>query len=444
VYFDLAAWSIRTFGISQVSTRLVSVAGVLLLAAAGGLAAVWLAGGLNRGLAAAGFLLIAPELNAGNVAATMHPVGVALEIVALAGVAAVARWPASWWPGLLAGSGLAGAALTTPRAYPCVLAFVLAGVLWRQWAPGLRRSWTVAVTLAGVAVVSWAIASGGLAGWVDLIWTVFSSEDRDVALLPTAARNWAPSGGMLVTAVAGVIGTLVAARALATPAGARLAEAPVLGFALLWMWITGVASLVSMSYVSASRIYWAVPVLAVALAVPYERLGRARVAAWLAAGLLVADVGVTGVRWARIAATWESRDPARIEAFVREHIPPGSAVIGPEAQYLVAVEKAGSRYFHWRESSHADWARWAPVDPPEREVLPVWRGRYLIWPTREELPGEYACAAGRPLGQFVPASTSLHALGPLGVTDDRGFLPSRIYALSPSCPEGYDPTGARR
>jgi len=156
---------------------------------------------------------------------------------------------------------------------------------------------------------------------------------------------------------------------------------------------------------------------------------------------------LAGVWYARVAATWQARDPDSLYAFVTRHVPATSAVAGPRAPYFFAVERSGARYRSVSPESWADWARWMPDVEPEalaeaRRVPITSTGeRFLIWRADDEVPAEYACATTHQVAVFEPAPTHLELLGWLGArTWDTGYPKSVLYRLPQGCPTGYDPT----
>jgi len=172
-----------------------------------------------------------------------------------------------------------------------------------------------------------------------------------------------------------------------------------------------------------------------------------RIALSVLALTLACDVGVLAVRYARVAGTWEARDPDAIEAFIAAHVPTGSTVIGPEEPYFFPVEQTGSRYRTISPRSWADWARWVPVIEPEATLvarhrhLPAPVKRFFIWETATPVPSAYGCALPHRVAVFEPSPTRLDRLGPFRRDAiDRGYPGSVLYELPPGCPSGYDPT----
>ena len=193
--------------------------------------------------------------------------------------------------------------------------------------------------------------------------------------------------------------------------------------------------------------YFDLPLFAVVVAAPWRFFpARYRLTAVALVLLLAAQASIFAARSALIAATWEARNPDLINEFVAAHVPPGSAVVGPEAPYFFPVERSGSRYRTISPRSWADWARWVPQIEPEALRVPRQfpieppRDRFFIWPVEDELPEEYACASLHVVATYIAPHGFQERLGPLVAFGDAGYPTTRLYHLPDGCPSGYDPT----
>ena len=454
VFFSIVTGAFRLYGFSMGSFRLVSLVSTVMIAIAGGVLARALSGERDRALWALALLLLTPELGVSATGGTMDPVGVAFEMAALATfVVGVARGARPAWYGLGAGVFLALAALTTPRTWLFIAAFMAgaAALLWTQ--RGRARATWIALAVAAatlvVTVAAWGThADANPIRWARYIGFIVTHEDTDVAILPAATRIWAMNWRYVITPAAAIAGALLAAPALAAPdqSGARVRDAAV--FAIVVGWITLVVTVCVINLTFSCSIYLAVPLFATVIALPrrYLRIGGGTLA--VAAGCLLAfDIAVKTLEYGRVASTWSARNPDRIAAFVRERVPPGSDVIGPEGVYFWAVETNGSRYLSIWPESWADWARWVPrVEPEAVGARPRRRpmaGRFLLWQSQYALPPEYACARDHVAGVFPAPPDDLDLPGTLEITADRGYRETVLYALDPQCPaSGYNPSGS--
>ena len=456
VFFELAALSFRLFGVSIWSFRIVSALGAVLLVSAGALLARQLSASADRWLWALTLLLLMPELWALSVG-TMHTMAVGFEILSLAVfVRGLVVERGGLWYGAGAGGLLTLAALTTPRTYPFIVAFIVASMLLpcmpRESRRRARQQSVAAITVLLIGISIWAtISHGDPIGWARYMTFILTHENVDVLVLPAATRVWLWSWSAPVTATFAVVGAGIAALTITR----RDADAPrdqlgIAAFALLTGWITLVVTMTVMNYIIGYRLYVIVPLFAVVLAMPYRKLkvGSRLLAAGVAA-LVMCDVGVSAIRYARIGATWAARNPAPVDEFFRTYVPPGSAVMGDQAPYFLAVERSGAWYWTVSATSEADWTRWVPTLEPDATTVArqveVARPstRFLVWPIDDDLPDGYGCARGRVVAVYVPAPNHLDLLGPLG-DRDVGYPESVLYQLPPDCPTGYDPSDSRR
>jgi hypothetical protein len=456
VFFDLAAWSFDAFGVSKWSFRLVSLGGALLLVVAGGVLGRQLSGSAGGWLWPLALLALTPEVGLHARTGSMDTLAIGLELTALAVfVRGLALERHARWHGAAAGLVLALAALTTPRTYPFIAAFTLAGVL--PFGLGLSRRQRVEQLLPALVVCAsivgvWAAgAHGNPLRWLRFVAYIARHEDTDVAILATATRNWSFSVANSITAAFTIAGAIPACWALSkrgvVPASSRDRAA---AFALLTTTGTLVACVVLMNLTFTLSTYCALPLFAVIAGLPrqYFAVGRPRLdrrlAACAVAALLVCDVTVAGVRAVRVASTWAARDTDSLEAFLQAHVPSAADVIGPFDAYFFAVEQAGAHFWVVSPQSWADWARWVPrIDPAGVGPLPRARAgssRFLIWQAERELPARYACARSHLIGTYTPAPTHWFANPILPQGADTGYWLTDLYQLPDDCPDGYDPT----
>jgi hypothetical protein len=461
VYFDFVAGLFDLFGFSLGISRLASVIGALVIAAATALLTASFGGDRSRWVAAASLVLLTPEIGVSATNGTMETLAVGLELMALAVfVHGLSTQRAATTHGVAAGVLLALAALTTPRTYPFVAAFAFTGSLLsvRSGAAArtMRAQVLASLIVLGVSLCGWAIhAHGGPVRWVRYVMFILSREDTDVAWLPTAVRYWAFSRSSVIVPAWAWSASVIAAVMLARD---RNAEPPVIApvirnaawFALLTSWVAGGLTFAGMNITFTLGIYFALPLLAVILALPWPNLGPSRLRIAVAVAiLLTGSLGVAALKYLRTAATWAARDPAPIAMFVRDHVPVDAAVVGPDALYFFAVEASGARYRSFSDVSMADWARWVPAfDPAATRVTrsfsePPVTGRFLIVQAADELPSGYACAGAHRVAVYTPPPHHLDRLGRWGDVWDTGYPETALYRLPPECPTGYDPTQRR-
>jgi hypothetical protein len=451
VFFTLMSWSFTVFGFSIESSKLPGLLGVLLVGAGAAWLTWSLGGGRMRWLLAVVMIWLTPEIGAAATSGDMETLAAGLQVMALAAFARGFLVPERWaTAGSIAGGSLLLAALTTPRTYPFVAAFFVCACVtaFMTRRKGAFRPAIAAGVVFTIGFVLWTLVEhGGPVSWARSMLFILAREDTDVATLQTATRvlafNWSSVATPAAALAGGVLGFLHLVRNVRRDDAQAVAAL----FALATTMATGVMVAWGMNITFSLGMYFAIPVFAVVLALPRRALGLP-VPALVAVVAVVAAVNlaVAGVRVLRIAATWEARDPAPLTEFIRHQVPPGSSVVGPNALYFFAVERAGSRYRSFIASSHADWARWATrfeafAPPAHRGGVSPESSRFFIWQAGDEVPGEYACAV-RVAGYVAPRH-DLQVLGALGESWDVGFPSTDLYQLPRDCPVGYDPTGAR-
>ncbi|HVZ19828.1 MAG TPA: hypothetical protein VG871_02130, partial [Vicinamibacterales bacterium] len=372
VFFHFAALSASFFGPTLVGFRAVGFGATLFfIAAAVLLTRLWTDGDTDRMLLTAAVLVVTPQVNAAWTDGTMHVLAVAFQIAALAAIASgLQRQATGLTHGIAAGVFLTAAALTTPRSYPFVVGFftasLLPGVFGASRVSGRRMVATAAVTLALLWLL-WTLHShGGPVRWFRYMAYIATHENTDVAILPGAQRELQFSWSGAFTSIVMLVGAFAAARAIERDGADRLGTLRRgMGFALLGAWNAFAITVVVLNYTFSISDYFVLPLLAVVLSSPTLITSGSRLLRSVPAAAFVVAAVVMPGRYARIAATWDARDPDGINDFIADHVPPGSVVVGPEAPYFFPVERSGSTYRAISPRSWADWARWVPVIEPE-------------------------------------------------------------------------------
>jgi len=455
VFFTLSTAMLQWLGVTLLSFRIASVLGTTIFIAAAALLAHELNGPGDRALWAVALLVLTPEINVAISVGAMHMLAVGFEMFALAVFVRGLRQRTSLrlLHGTTAGVALAIAAMTTPRAYLFIAAFFATWIMLPLARRPFRRAthWQFVAAAAGLAVpfLVWIrISHGDPMSWARYMAYIFLHEDTDVAILPTAFRYWKFSWRLVVTPVIALLAALLAARGMHRERRDWAARGPGAEFALLTTFVTYVMTVVILNYAFTIGEYFTLPLFAVVVATPLRVFDLSkRTLAVLVALIVACYAGLLALDVARTAATWSASDPSPLNDFVSAHVPPGSAVVGPEAPYFFPVERSGSRFRTVSARSWADWARWVPLIEPgavrhaarfHDEAPPV--DRFFIWPNDTEVPDEYACVAGHVAGAFQPSPTYLYLLGPLGHPVDQGYPETTLYHLPDGCPTGYDPT----
>lgn len=437
IFFQLAAWAYAVFGFSIASFRLISLlGGVLITVAAWGLVRAY-GGHYPRQAWIAAALMLSPEVGSSATSGRMDSLAVGLGLLALTlTVRGIARGTQPWRYGAEAGVLIASAALTTPRAYPMVGAF-FAGVIVLLWSPPQQRRAAAHQMIATTAIflvifTIWTIAAhGGPIRWLRYMAFIAMRENTDVALL--MRRQWAFESWRLITPVAAGIG-LGLAMADYRHASARGEDWTTRSYPIAVTWMTLTAGVTVLNGTFFFEIYWALPLLVAVLAVT-RSTPRTRA---LFALMLLVFAGERVVKYVRVGATWQARDPALIEAFVKTHVPAGADVIGPEDFYFFAVERSGARYLFAYPESWATWARWVPQFDPAMVHAPrpvSHAERYLIWPVPYyTIPAQYACAIVGPVATYNPPPIVNVGVFEPGATTLAAYPTTVLYRLQATCP----------
>jgi 4-amino-4-deoxy-L-arabinose transferase-like glycosyltransferase len=457
VFFQIMALSFRVFGFSLASASIVSLLGALMIAIAGGGLVRALGGDITRQLWAVALLLVTPELGFSATNGRMDSIAVGFSMFALAvfvrGIADV-RPPLG--PGIVSGLLLGAAALTTPRALPFAAAFALGGgaSLVLSGPERERRLRMLGITLAAAAsiVCAWTFqAHGNPLAWIRYLAAIAPAVDVDVALAPAAVRDWQIQPWRVLSMLAAVAGCGTAAAGLWRARAGESTLSPAMAFALAVTTLNFAIVMLAFNLTFIFAIYFAVPLLAVVVALPFERWPvnrRALASAFVV--LLTADAFIRAGKYAGAALTWSARDPARIERFVSQHVPTGSDVVGNASLYFYAVEAAGSRMLAASPYSNADWALAAPREKTRprgattsgAKISEQPRRRFFLWPMDESAyarPPEFACA-DRPIAMFEPPPTRLAWLGRFAeYTGTPGYPASTLFEMGRGCQPGVPP-----
>jgi Glycosyltransferase family 87 len=450
VFFDLASAAYKAFGVSLVAFRLVSVFGAALYVIATAALARRLTNSWDRTLAAVVIVLMTGEVNFAATTGAMHMLAIGFEVAAMAAFARGRR--------LVTGVCLLLAALTTPRAYPFIVAFACAAAIVGcvgTTRRAVRRGAATALLVCAAGMVVWAVRShGSVAAWTRYMTFIATHENTDVAVLPSAVRDFAFHWSGLLTPIVAIGVGVFAALSLRrrTPDDRSPAPAldPATGPALLLTWagLHLVIGAVIFNYTFSINEYLTLPLLSVGVSWPWEITRSQRVIAAAMAGVLFVECGYLAYRYACLAVTWTAHDPAPIEAFVARTVPPGSVVVGPPSPFLFPVERRGSSYRTVSPRSWADWTRWVPIVEPGATALartvaqPAPRERFFIWRSDDVVPGSYRCAVDAVVARYEapPADERWPAWIVRGSLVYEGYPSATVYRLPPGCPSGYDPT----
>lgn len=444
VYFQAVASTFKLLGVSKLAARAVSLGGAVLIAAS--------TAGLALSLGATGawpwamlLVLLTPELRYSATDGTMETLAVGLALFGLfLFVRALTSRSRSYVFAAAAGLSLGLSGLTTPRIYPFLVSFGLAGLVYLRRDRRELAHWLIALSGVTALMLGWVWCyDGGLVSWAHLVARVFTHEGSDVALVGT--RVWMFRWSRLVVPACAAAGALVAAWALGRT-GAERDQRYAAGFALSAAAINFVLVAAGMNLTFMFGIYFAIPLFVILVSLPWPRIGvPLRACRMVTAGLVATLVAFAGLTYLRVALTWKGEDQARVERFLRAHVPAGAALIGPRTMYFFAAQQAGLRYWTANSRSFADWTRWIDKDPDALDdarslpVRPRPAQRFILWPD-DVLPKGYGCAANHKIATYHAPAVPEWSVRESLVHSPRQYPDAVLYALPPGCPTGYDPT----
>lgn len=447
VFFTVAARFFDAFGFSLRTFRAVSLLGALVIVGAASALAS------RFGLASAArtwravILLLAPSVGAATTNGRMDTLAVGLAMAGFAVLVTGAAVPARRTPirGAAASVLLLLSALTTPRSLPLVgtlfagLAVLTAATRWDR--PLLRMAVAAAGTF-GAGILAWSIlVHGEPLGWVQTLTAVVPRVGEEVAFVEGTVRDWqlAERPWTLVALVAGLPPTILAAWHLRAPrldVPAALRQGALLAIGVAWVNLALALAVTNLTFVFA--VYFTAPLLAVAVALPWEwfPIRRSTAARAICAVLLVCAAG-RAVKYAAAAATWHARDPRGLRQFVRHHVPPGAEVIGRTRFYFFAVERSGAEMVSFSGESFASWTRFASKGPGFRIEAARGVPRFLLTRVRgaaPALPEGSSCAGARLVAEYQPPADTIPSLGWLARRlGDAGYPRTALWALPDDC-----------
>ena len=449
VFFELAALSIRLFGLSAAAVRSVCLSGAMAIALAAGWL-TWRAGSSRTwAICVAAILWFAPEIGRAATNGRMDTVAVAWEIAAMAML--VAAEPLSTrravTNGVLAGVFAGLALLTTPRAivWAAGLAGAAAVALWHR---RTARGALIAIVACGVSAVAcvtvWTMAIG--VGPLPYVLNLLESARHDgFNSMTTGVRAWSLHFVALAS-LAGALAVLVGL-AVARASAPRDSAGPL---TVLWGWTLTAAAIyvVRINHTFFREIYFVTPITIVALATAGTMRAsaqgrRALVVGCAATAMLFITLRV--VKSAQIIESWRGRDPAPLEAFFHANLPPEADVFALSRSYFYAVEQAGAHFKAFDAEPYGEPFPGSPtMGRPPASALPDLRarvrGHLLIWPD-EGIPWDpaFQCAHDHPVARWVP----VHGAGMLirlpifnRFADRLTYPATTIYQMPPSCPVG--------
>jgi hypothetical protein len=308
--------------------------------------------------------------------------------------------------GACAGALLGYAALSSPRAFPTLLAIGIVALIASVSEPKKRLPLLATAGAMLAAIAAWTHSVGFTPlGWLRFIARASHNDSGNAS--PLLGGSWGWGTGSAAFALA------VYLSALLTVATALLGwNQPGAGnkarFLLRSAFINLLVTLLLLSRPASYDIFWLMlPLLAaivVTVQAPPGGRRKAQVAALAALSLLWASIRIA--KTADMAQGWAARDPAPLAAFMKQHVPAESVVYGPPGLYFYAVEEAGA---HYRFTQEWTTAGLESHQAPQRAGVGK---KFLLWTEGAPLPEGFASAV--PVARFAGAAS---AGSRAGITD---------------------------
>jgi hypothetical protein len=411
----LGAWWMNLAGVSEWNWRMLSFVGgasILVLTAT----LVCAIGGGHFWAATAACLVgfsssLGSSINSGR----LDTLSIAFELAALLLlVVAMQQQPLhGGLYSLLAGGGIAAAVLSTPRALTFCLGLLVgvAALFVLGFRQRLLASFLPAAIVCSVAIWIWTHYQGmSPIAWLRYLGHVSTGDHSNVS--PVLGGSWGSKEAFYLPEMAApVLFALVAiclfwASISEDEPESHFRRRPGLAFLLTVGLANMLLSFVFLSRALNYQLFFIVPVLIgllVSSQVLLESTGltnirRLVIVSWLIFATL--SIGLRAAKIVEFSQSWLSRDPKPMLAFVKEHVPAESIVLGLEPCYFWAVQRSGSRYLWIQERTTPGLSSHSIFDLGEFDRQSGGNRVFLMWKHDSAMPSELSGLALRTLGSF--------------------------------------------
>jgi hypothetical protein len=314
---------------------------------------------------------------------------------------------------LLAGGGIAAAALSTPRALTFCLALVVgaAALFVLGFRKPLLDSFLPAAIVCSVAIWLWTHYQGmSPITWLQYLGHVSGGDRSNVS--PVLGGSWGSREALYLPELAApVLFALVAICLFWTLINEDQPEShfrrrPGLAFVLAVGLSNTFLSFVLLSRALNYQLFFIVPVL-IGLLVLSQLLLRSTgltnirrlvIVSWLIFAVL--SIGLRAAKIVEFSQSWLSRDPRPMLAFVKAQVPAKSAVLGSEPCYFWAVQRSGSKYLWIQEATTPGLSSHAIFDIGKLFTLTGNNRIYLVWKHDSAIPPELSMLVLRKMASF--------------------------------------------
>ena len=409
VGFYLGAFWMKISGVSAWNWRLLSFAGgisIIMLSAL----IVRALGGSNV-LAATGACVVGFSTSLGSSinSGRLDTFTIALELAALylllRSMQRRGRDRCSY--SVLAGAGIAAAALSTPRALPfCAgLAVGAIALLCHRSQRQVFGAFFPAAIVSSTAVCLWQYSQGlSIVGWLKYLALVAKGDSSNIS--PVLGGSWGSRNALYLPELGAPIVVALLACCLSwivvevhRHTGEWIGCQPELAFLLVVGATNLLLSFALFSRVLNYQLFFMVPVLIsllmlaqlLLMVTPSAITRKVVLASWVGLGVL--GLGIRAAKVIELFESWSSRNPKPIEAFITANIPAKSIVLGLDPCYFWAVQDSGSKYLWIEEnttpglSSHSRLnARTLVTEAARQPIYLVWKRGSVLSPELSALP----------------------------------------------------------
>jgi hypothetical protein len=392
VSFEVEALLIRVFGLSLVAWRLACFAGVILSVFAGWRLVKLAGGGRWAQLITALALSLAGSVGSplpGRWDAVTSGLFLCGLLLLLPGIEIAGRVP--FWESISAGTLIAFALASTPRAITLSLAALVALAITGLCTQRLRKTCFAAVVIVsctGLLVHSFLLIPWGQnsISWFAYLKSA-TSRDKINATPLTGEGTWSLDlqHHKILTLLLVVLLATSVFSAIRQKLPTDLRKMPLKQFLAFFASINLTLMLLTLTNALGQAMFWLPPVVIATMCwINWESLrdaGVAKVGAFLIGVCLLLPCLEEVEQTAAVILTWDRRSTAALTAFVERNIPAGATVYGPIGGYFYPVELSGHQYLYPYEQTTPGLyseSQTSIADKLDEEICS--HRAYAIWP----------------------------------------------------------------
>src|SRR5215469_4469332 len=411
----LGAWWMKFAGVSAWNWRMLSFAGGVSIVVMTALLVRGVGGSLVLAATAACLVGFSTSMGSSINSGRLDTISIAFELATLLLAVLAIQQPLSrgWLYSAAAGIAMAAAVLSTPRALTFCVG-LLAGTL-ALLILGFRKrvldSFLPAAIMTGAAVWLWTHYLGlSPITWLQYLGRVSKGDHGNVS--PVLGGSWGNREAVYLPELAAPVLFGLLAFCLCRIWTNEHENGPQIRrrIGLVFVLIVGLANMLSsivlLSRVLNYQLFFIVPVLIgllVLSAVLLESTSltntrRLVIGSWIVFAVL--SIGLRAAKIAEFSLSWPARNPRPILAFVKEHVPPKSAVLGSEPCYFWAVQDSGSRYLWIQEKTTPGLHSHSMFNIDKLFVQSGGDRVYLVWKHDSAMPPELSVQAFRRMASF--------------------------------------------